>query len=237
MKRHDSANASAADKAVAKPNVVPKSSSMMDYLDSEQPIALSDLDQLIAKLDDEALLTKFLHANTNFIAVGPLSHRFQESRYFQFRDELCRIDLEIRHRALLGTPEYKAAVKAAHDQAWQLVHIARPCIPIRQSQEAGRQIGSPRDHVVEQDRVPVSSTATALATQTADQGRAEPVAQQVAPPDSTEAAAAAGNAETTQAVVQQETPPASTSAMPTGNILASWRDAMFALGLRRGDPR
>jgi hypothetical protein len=195
------------------------------------------LDQGIAKLDDEALLTTFLHVNANFIAVGPLSHRFEEPRYFQLRDELRRIDLEIRQRALLATPEYKAAVKAAHEQAWQLVRIARPCARIRQSPEPGRQIAIPGDLAVEQDRTPASSTATGLTTHTADQDRAEPVAPQEAPPDSTEAAVAAANAETTQPVVQQETPPASTSAVPTGTILATWRDAIFALGHRRADPQ
>src|SRR5262245_18505744 len=94
-------------------------------VDTEQLIALSDSEELLAKLDNEALLAKFLDVNANFIAVGPLARQFQEPRYSQLRDELYRIDLEIRRRALLGTPEHKAAVKAAHDQAWQ-VHIARP---------------------------------------------------------------------------------------------------------------
>ena len=84
---------------------------MTNYPEREQPIALSESDELIAKLDNEALLTKFLDVNANFIAVGPLSRQFQEPRYFQLREELCRIDLKMRHRALLGTPEYKVAVK------------------------------------------------------------------------------------------------------------------------------
>ena len=213
---------------------------MMNYLECKQPIALSESDELIAKLDNEALLTKFLDVNANFIAVGPLSHQFQEPRYFQLRDELCRIDLEIRHRALLGTPEYKAAVKAAHDQAWQQVHIARPCAPIRQSQEAGRQMGSQWDPVVEQERAPASSSATVLITHTADQESAEPLARPDASPASTGAAVAAsktGDRETTERVVQQENPPAYTNAVPNRPILANWRDAIFALGLRRGDPQ
>jgi hypothetical protein len=202
-----------------------KSNSMMDYLDFEQPIALSDSDELIAKLEDEALLTKFLDVNAKFIAVGPLCQQFQKLEYSQLRDELCQIDLEIRHRALLRTPEYKAAVKAAHDQAWQLVHIARTCAP------------SP---VVEQDRVPAATSATALTSQTADRERADPVARQDAPLASTEAAIAASNAgdrEASDTVVQQETPPTSTSAVSNRGILGTWRDAVFALGHRRRDPQ
>src|SRR5262245_22522548 len=99
-----------------------------DAAGSEQPIALSDSEELIGKLHNEALLAKFQDVNAKFIAVGPLARQFQEPRYSQLRAELCRIDLEIRRRALLGTPEHKAAVKAAHDQAWQ-VHIARPRVP------------------------------------------------------------------------------------------------------------
>src|SRR6266542_2234804 len=155
---------------------------MMDRLDSEQPIALSDSEELIANLDNEVLLAKFLDVNANFIAVGPLARQFQELRYSQLRDELCRIDLEIRRRALLGTPEYKAAVKAAHDQAWQVIHTARPRAP-----------NSP---------VPGSRTAD----------------RESADPD-----------------VQQDTPPASTSAVPSRTTLATWRDAIFALGHRRPD--
>jgi hypothetical protein len=206
----------------------------VDHLDFKQPIALSDSD------DNEALLTKFLDVNAKFIAIGPLCQQFQKLEYSQLRDELCRIDLEIRHRALLGTPEYKAAVKAAHDQAWQLVRIARPCAPIHQSQEAVRQIGSQRDPVVEQDRAPASTSATDLTGQTADRERADPVARQDAPLASTGAAIVASNAEDREAsdtVVQQETPPASTSAVPNRAILATWRDAVFALGHRRREPQ
>jgi hypothetical protein len=213
---------------------------MTNYPECEQPITLSDSDELIAKLDNEALLTKFLDVNAKFIAVGPLHQQFQKLEYSQLRDELFRIDVEIRHRALLGTPEYKAAVKAAHDQAWQLVRIARPCAPIRQSQEAGRQIGSQREPVVEQHSAPASPSATALTSQTADRERADPVARQDAPLASTGAAIAAsnaGNRETTDTVVHPETPPASTSAVPNRAILATWRDAVFALGHRRRDPQ
>jgi hypothetical protein len=209
-----------------------KSNSMMDYLDFKQPIALSDSNELIAKLENDALLTKFLDVNAKFIAVGPLHQQFQKLEYSQLRDELCRIDVEIRHRALLGTPGYKAAVKAAHNQAWQLVRIARPCAPIRQSQEAGRQIGSQWDPVVEQDRGPASTSATDLTSQTADRERADPVARQDAPLASTGAAIAASNA-----VDREATPPASSSAVPNRAILATWRDAVFALGHRRREPQ
>src|SRR5262249_28400030 len=91
-----------------------KSNSIMDHPDSEQPTAVSDSEELIAKLDNEALLAKFLDVNANFIAVGPLARQFQDLRYSQLRDELYRIDLQIRRRALLGTHAHKAAVKAAH---------------------------------------------------------------------------------------------------------------------------
>jgi hypothetical protein len=120
------------------------------------------------------------------------------------------------------------------------VRIARACAPIRQSQEAGRQIGSQRDPVVEQDRAPASTSATDLTSQTADRERADPVARQDAPLASTGAAIAASNAEdreATDTVVQQETPPASSSAMPNRAILATWRDAVFALGRRRREPQ
>jgi hypothetical protein len=136
---------------------------MMDHLDSEQPIALSDSEDLIAKRDNEALLAHFQDVNANFIAVGPLARQFQDLRYSQLRDELCRIDLEIRRRALLGTPEYKAAVKAAHDQAWQVVHIARPGAPnspVPGSQTADRESADP---VVQQDPAPASIGAAAPA--------------------------------------------------------------------------
>jgi hypothetical protein len=169
-------------------------------VDSKQPIALSDSEELIAKLDDEALLAKFLDVNANFIAVGPLARQFQEPRYSQLRDELYRIDLEIRRRALLGTPEHKAAVKAAHDQAWQ-VHIARPRAP-----------NSP---------VPGSRTG--------DRESADPVARQDTPPASTSAAAPASQMGDCP-VAQRDTPSASTSTVPSRTILAAWRDAIFALG-------
>jgi hypothetical protein len=97
---------------------------MVDHLDSAQPIGLSDSEEMLAKLDNEALLAKFLDVNTNFISLGPLAQQFQELRYSQLRDELYRIDLEICRRVLWGTPEHKAAVKAAHDQAWQVVRVA-----------------------------------------------------------------------------------------------------------------
>ena len=84
-----------------KPNVMPKSNSIMDYLDFKQPIALSGCDELVAKLDNEALLTKFLDINAKFIVVGPLHQQIQKLEYSQLRDELCRIDVDIRHRVLI----------------------------------------------------------------------------------------------------------------------------------------
>jgi hypothetical protein len=183
---------------------------MMDHLDSEQPIALSDSEDLIAKRDNEALLAHFQDVNANFIAVGPLARQFQDLRYSQLRDELCRIDLEIRRRALLGTPEYKAAVKAAHDQAWQVVHIARPGAPnspVPGSQTADRESADP---VVQQDPALASIDATAPASQMGDWEPADTAAQ-------------------------QDTPSASISTVPTRTILAAWRDAIFALGHRRHD--
>jgi hypothetical protein len=188
---------------------------MMDHLDSEQPIALSDSEELIAKLDNEALLAKFLDVNANFIAVGPLARQFQELRYSQLRDELCRIDLEIRRRALLGTPEYKAAVKAAHDQAWQVVHIARPRAPnslVPESRTADRQSADP---VVQQDPAPPSTRAAAPASQTGDRETVHPVVLQDILPASSSAAAPAsqmGDWEPADPVARQDTPPASTSA-------------------------
>ena len=74
---------------------------MTSYPECEQPITLSDSDELIAKLDNEALLTKFLDVNAKFIAVGPLHQQFQKLEYSQLRDELCRIDVDIRHRVLI----------------------------------------------------------------------------------------------------------------------------------------
>jgi hypothetical protein len=174
--------------------------------DSEQQIARSDSEELIAKLDNEALLAKFMDVNANFIAVGPLARQFQEPRYSQLRDELYRIDSEIRRRALLGTPEHKSAVKAAHDHAWQ-AHIARPRAsnsPIPGSRTGDRESADP---VARQDTLPASTSAVALASQMADWESADPVAQ-------------------------RDTPSASTSTVPSRMILAAWRDAIFALGHR-----
>jgi hypothetical protein len=188
---------------------------MMDHLDSEHPIALSDSEESIAKLDNEALLANFRDVNANFIAVGPLARQFQELRYSQLRDELCRIDLEIRRRALLGTPEYKAAVKAAHDQAWQVVHLARPRTPnspVPGSRTADRESADP---VVQRDPAPASTGAAAPASQTGDQESADPVVQQDPAPASTGAAAPAsqtGDQESADPVVQQDPAPASTGA-------------------------
>ena len=211
---------------------------MMDRLDSEQPIALSDSEELIANLDNEALLAKFLDVNANFIAVGPLARQFQELRYSQLRDELCRIDLEIRRRALLGTPEYKAAVKAAHDQAWQVIHTARPRAPnspVPGSRTADRESADP---VVQQDPAPASTSAAAPASQMGDWEPADSVGRQDALPASTSAAVPASHAGDRWSAdpdVQQDTPPASPSAVPSRTTLATWRDAIFALGHRRPD--
>jgi hypothetical protein len=175
-------------------------------VDPEQPIALSDSEELIAKLDNEALLAKFLDVNANFIAVGPLARQFHEPRYSQLRDELYRIDLEIRRRALLGTPEHKAAVKAAHDQAWQ-VHIARPRAPNSPVPESRTGDRESADSIARQDTPPASTSAAAPASRTDDRESADPVAQ-------------------------RDTPLASTSMLPNRTILAAWRDAIFALGHR-----
>src|SRR5215468_10512651 len=182
-----------------------KSNSIMDHLDSEQPIALSDSEELIAKLDNEALLAKFLDVNANFIALGPLARQFQELRYSQLRDELYRIDLEIRRRVLWGTPEHKAAVKAAHDRAWQVVRIAHPRgpnSPVPESQTGDRETVDP---VVPQDTTSISTSASVAESQT-------------------------GGREAVDPVVPQETTSASTSTMPSRTILAAWRGAIFALG-------
>src|SRR5262249_29047018 len=240
-----------------------KSNSIMDHPDSELPTAVSDSEELIAKLDNEALLAKFVDVNANFIAVGPLARQFQELRYSQLRDELYRIDLQIRRRALLGTPAHKAAVKAAHDQAWQIARIARPNSPVRGSGRGGRQ--SP-DPAARQDPAPASISAAALASQKGDWELADPVARQDSPSASTSAAAPAslmGEQESADPVAPQDTPPASTSAatpasqmgdwepadpvarqdpppaststVPSRTILAAWRDAIFTLGHRRHD--
>ena len=119
---------------------------MTSYPECEQPITLSDSDELIAKLDNEALLTKFLDVNAKFIAVGPLHQQFQKLEYSQLRDELYRIEVEVQRRALFRTPQHKAAVKAAHDQAWQVVRIARPSAAnssIRTSPAGDREAGRP----------------------------------------------------------------------------------------------
>jgi hypothetical protein len=187
---------------------------MMNHLDSEQPIALSDSEEFIAKLNNEALLAKFLDVNANFIAVGPLAQQFQELRYSQLRDELYRIDLEIRRRALWGTPEHKAAVKAAHDQAWQVVRIARPSAPnsAPNSQVPGGRTGDREaaDPVVQPDIPPASTSAKVPESQTGDREAADSAAQ-------------------------QDLPAASTSTVLSRKILAAWRDAIFALGHRRHD--
>jgi len=177
-----------------------------DAAGSEQPIALSDSEELIGKLHNEALLAKFQDVNAKFIAAGPLARQFQEPRYSQLRAELCRIDLEIRRRALLGTPEHKAAVKTAHDQAWQ-AHIARPRVP--NSPVPGSRTGdrASADSVARQDTPPASTSAAAPASQMGDWESADPVAQ-------------------------RDTPPASTSTVPSHTILAAWRDVIFALGHR-----
>jgi len=211
---------------------------MIDHLDSEQPIALSDSEPLIAKLDKEALLARFLDVNANFIAVGPLARQFQELRYSQLRDELCRIDLEIRRRSLLGTPEYKAAVKAAHDQAWRVARIARPRAPnslVSESQTGDRETVDP---VVPQDTPPAFTSAAVPESGTGDREAADPVMPQDTSPAFTSEAVPASRTtdrETPAVVARQDTPPASTSEVPSRTILAAWRDAIFALGHRRHD--
>src|SRR5262249_29964216 len=124
----------------------------------------------------------------------------------QLRAELCRIDLEIRRRALLGTPEHKAAVKTAHDQAWQ-AHIARPRVP--NSPVPGSRTGdrASADSVARQDTPPASTSAAAPASQRADWESADPVAQ-------------------------RDTPPVPPSTVPTHTTRAAWRDVIFALGHR-----
>src|SRR5262249_58184463 len=111
--------------------------------------------------------------------------QFQELRYSQLRDELYRIDLQIRRRALLGTPAHKAAVKAAHDQAWQIARIARPNSPVRGSGTGGRQSPDPS---ARPDPPPASISPAALASQKGDWELADPVARQDRPPASTSTA-------------------------------------------------
>jgi len=187
----------------------------MDHLDSEQPIALSDSEELIAKLDNEALLAKFLDVNANFIALGPLARQFQELRYSQLRDELYRIDLEIRRRVLWGTPEHKAAVKAAHDRAWQVVRIAHPRAPnspVPESQTGDRETVDP---VVPQDTTSISTSASVAESQTGGREAVDPVVPQDTPPAFTSTAVAesqTGDREAVDPVVSQDTTSASTSA-------------------------
>src|SRR5215831_5050654 len=215
-----------------------KSNSTMDHFDSKQPIALSDSEELIAKLDNEALLAKFLDVNTNFIALGPLAQQFQELRYSQLRDELYWIDLEIRRRALWGTFEHKAAVKAAHDQAWQVVRIAGPRAPNSPVPESQTRDREAMDPVVPQDTTSASTSAAAPESQTRDREAVDSVVPQDTTSASTSAAVAenqTGDREAVDSAAQQDLPAASTSTMPSRTILAAWRDAIFALGHRRHD--
>jgi hypothetical protein len=234
----------------------------MHDLDSERLIALSDAQQSIVKLDNEALLAKFLDANANFIAVGLLARQFQEPRYSQLRDELYMIDVEVQRRALFRAPQHKTAVKAAHDQAWQVSRIARPNAvnsSVRGSPTGDRESAGPvawqdatpasasaavpasqagdrksADPVVQQDPPSASTSAAVPASQTGDRESADPIARP--PPASTSAAVPASQAvdrESADLVALQDTPPISTSAAPSRTSLAAWRDAIFALGHRR----
>jgi hypothetical protein len=215
-----------------------KSNSMVDHLDSEQPIALSDSEELIAKLDNEALLAKFLDVNANFISLGPLAQQFQELRYSQLRDELYRIDLEICRRVLWGTPEHKAAVKAAHDQAWQVVRIARPRArnsPVPESQTGD---GEAVDPVEPRDTTSASINAAVAESQTGGQEAVDPLMPQDTTSGHTNAAdpeSQTRNRESAGSAAQQDLPAASTSTMRSRTTLATWRDAIFALGHRQHD--
>jgi hypothetical protein len=217
-----------------------KSNSMVDHLNSEKPIALSDAEELIAKLDNEALLAKFLDVNANFIALGPLAQQFQELRYSQLRDEVYRIDLEIHRRALWGTPEHKAIVKSAHDQAWQLVRIARPCALNCPVPESGTGDQEAVDPIVPQDTTSASTSAAVLKSQMGDREPVDPIVLQHTPSAlASEAVAESQTAdrEAADSAAQQDLPAASTSTMPSRTILAAWRDAIFPLGHRPHDAR
>jgi hypothetical protein len=219
---------------------MPKSNSMVDHLGSEQPIALSGSEELIAKLDNEAVLAKFLDVNANFIALGPLAQQFHELRYSQLRDELYRIDLEIRRRVLWGTPEHKAAVKSAHDQAWQVVRIARPRAPNSPVPESQTGDAEAVDPVVPQDTTSSSINAAVDESQTGGREAVDPVVPQDTTSGSTNAAnpeSQTRDRESAGYVAQQDLPAASTSTMSSRTTLAALRDAIFALGHREHDAR
>jgi hypothetical protein len=86
-------------------------------------MAQSNAQEALRQLDDDALLTRFLPTNVNFIVAGLLAGKFQEPKYSELREELYTIDLEIRRRGLFRTPKHKAAIKTAHEQAWQLLRF------------------------------------------------------------------------------------------------------------------
>src|SRR5262249_24380152 len=174
----------------------------------------------------------------NFIALGPLARQFQELRYSQLRDELYRIDLEIRRRVLWGTPEHKAAVKAAHDRAWEVVSIAHPRAPHSPVPESETRDRETVDPVVPQDTPPAFTSTPVAESQTGDREAVDPVVSQDTTSASTSAAVVesqTGGREAVDPVVPQDTTSASTSTMPSRTILAAWRGAIFALGHRRRD--
>src|SRR5262249_19345385 len=161
--------------------------------------------------------------NANFIALGPLARQFQELRYSQLRDELYRIDLEIRRRVLWGTPEHKAAVKAAHDRAWQVVRIAHPRAPnspVPASQTGARDAVDP---IELEYRPRILSGAPVAERQAGGRDARDSVVAHNAPPAFTNAAVAesqTGDREAVGPVVPQDTTSASTSTMPSRTILA-----------------
>src|SRR5262249_10367245 len=216
-----------------------KSNSIMDHPDSEQPTAVSDSEELIAKLDNEALLAKFLDVNANFIAVGPLARQFQDLRYSQLRDELYRIDLQIRRRALLGTHAHKAAVKAAHGSgmadrshsAPQRPQFSSPRKPDGRSAVTGsRRATGPcaRLHKRGSPRQPEGRSATR-----------GPAPRDGPPPRSPTGGAPRkpGGGKPAAPAARGPPPPAPTTTVPSRTILAAWRAAIFPFAHPRPDPQ
>ena len=126
-------------------------------------MAHSDAQETIRQLDDEALLAKFVPTNVNFIVAGLLAGKFQEPKYSELRDELYSIDLEIRRRGLFRTPKHKAALKTAHEQAWQLLRLNGRQSSSKSDVDACLQVNRGSTFADRQDDPPALPTSAAPA--------------------------------------------------------------------------
>ena len=191
---------------------VPKSNSM----------AHSDAQEAIRQLDDEALLAKFLPTNVNFIVAGLLTGKFQEPKYSELRDELYAIDLEIKRRGLSRTPKHKAAIKAAHEHAWQFLRLNGPHSSSKTDADASLQVNRESVEIpaARQDGPPAVSTGAAPAREDDPSPASTSAAPKIGPSTGeAEFALARAGAET---VARAGTTAAGAATLRNPNDPASW---------------